>query len=177
MRPIYARPLEEAEKAVLQRELKSAVGQVVRRSQMILLSAEEGLKIAVISARLGVSGETVRRVVVAFNTQGVAILYPRAQGRKDDQRAFDDVAREQLVALAHRTPRDFGYATSLWTLDLLAEESYRQGLVTRRVHLDTISETLRQMGIARVLTRPMRSKKTPRLAEGSRCGAGLVCDR
>ena len=38
---------------------------------------------------------------------------------------------EQLRALLHRSPRDFGQPTSLWTLDLAAEVSFAQGLTPR----------------------------------------------
>jgi hypothetical protein len=40
-----------------------------------------------------------------------------------------------------------GYETSLWTLDLLAQASYAEGLTAHQVHPDTISETLHSMGI------------------------------
>ena len=42
--------------------------------------------------------------------------------------AFPDDRAEQLRALLHRSPRDFGHPTSLWTLDLAAEVSCAQGL-------------------------------------------------
>ncbi len=40
---------------------------------------------------------------------------------------------ERLRALLHRSPRDFGHKTSLWTLALAAEEVHKQGLTTRNV--------------------------------------------
>jgi transposase len=52
----------------------------------------------------------------------------------------------QLQALAHRSPRDFGYATSLWTLDLLADESARQGLTERRVSDETVRVAIKRLG-------------------------------
>ena len=45
------------------------------------------------------------------------------------------------------SPREFGQDTSLWTLDILADVSYEQGLTDHRVHKDTVSETLMQMGL------------------------------
>ncbi len=47
----------------------------------------------------------------------------------------------------HRSPRDFGYATSLWTLDLAAEVSFAQGLTPRLVTGEAIRTTLLRLGI------------------------------
>jgi hypothetical protein len=52
-----------------------------------------------------------------------------------------------LRALVHRRPRDFGSATSLWTLDLAAEVSFAQGLTPRLVTGEAIRQTLLRLGI------------------------------
>src|SRR5947209_8705492 len=59
---------------------------------------------------------------------------------------FDAAGLEHLQALAHRSPRDFGHPTSVWTLDLLAEESATQGLTSRRVSDETIRTTVKRLG-------------------------------
>lgn len=147
MKAIYARPPTEAERKELEKGLKSNSVQTVRRCQMILLSADEELKVDEIGQRVGRSGQTVRDVLNAYNKTGLGCIYPQAIGRQDDQRAFNDEAREQLRALIMCSPREFGYETSLWTLDLLAEFSEERGLTQKRVHKDTVSETLMQMGL------------------------------
>jgi len=148
MKAIYARDLKEEEKESLKKGLKAAEGHTVRRCQIILLSAEDRLKAKAIGQRVGLSDQCVREALHEFNEKGLESIYPKELGRKDDQRAFDDAAREQLLELVRRSPRDFGYENSLWTLELLAKASYQQGLTATQVHLDTISETLRQLGIA-----------------------------
>lgn len=148
MKALYARQPTKEERKELEVGLRSNTVLTVRRCQMILLSADEGLKVNVIGQGVGRSGQTVREVINAFNNEGLACIYPQALGRHDDQRAFDDRAREQLGTLIVGSPRDFGYETSLWTLDLLADVSYAHGLTAWRVHRDTISATLMQMGIA-----------------------------
>lgn len=147
MKPIAARQPTEEEREALQMGLKSETALTVRRCQMILLSADEHRLVQDIGARVGRSGQTVRETIKAYNRAGIACIYPRAMGRPDDQRAFDDAAQEQLRELIHRSPRDCGQDTSLWTLDLVAQVSYEQGLTKRRVHFDTISATLTQMGL------------------------------
>ena len=147
MRPLYARELTQAERQALQAGLRSSSVDTVRRSQIVLMSAEEQRKVDDIGQRVGRSGQQVRRVLHAFNREGMAGLEAKKRGRPDDQRALDDVARDQLRDLIRHSPRDYGYDTSLWTLDVIADECYRQGLTDHRVHKDTISETLMQMGI------------------------------
>jgi transposase len=147
MKALYAHQPTEEEREQLEAGLKSNIALTVRRCQMILMSADEQLKVDVIGQRVGRSGQTVRDVINAFDKTGIGCIYPQPVGRQDDQRAFDDAAREQLRAIIICSPREFGYETSLWTLDLLADVSYERGLTDRRVHKDTVSETLNQMGL------------------------------
>ena len=147
MRAIYARTPTEEERGTLKAALKSAEGITVRRSQIILMSTDEKLKAGEIGKRLGLSDQLVRNVLHAYNEQGVACLKPGTKARKDDQRAFDDQAREQLREIIRQSPRSYGYETSLWTLDLLAEVSQKEGLTAHQVHKDTISQTLYEMGM------------------------------
>ncbi|PJF39015.1 MAG: hypothetical protein CUN55_15605 [Phototrophicales bacterium] len=101
MRPIYARAITEEERKTLRGELKSSNGVVMRRSQVILMSADEGLKAQVIAKRVGYSDETFRQTIQCLNDEGLAAIYPKADGRHDDQRAFQDAARERLKAMVH----------------------------------------------------------------------------
>ena len=40
------------------------------------------------------------------------------------------------------------YGSSLWTLAMLAEISHKKGWTSHRVHIDTVSQTLAEMGIS-----------------------------
>jgi hypothetical protein len=86
-------------------------------------------------------------VIQGFNQTGMSAIDPKSSARPDDQRAFEDAARERLSAIVHQSPRDFGCESSVWTLQLLAEVSYQEGLTDRVVHPDTVGETLRQRGV------------------------------
>lgn len=147
MKTLYARKLTEEERRQLRQSLKSKNGFTVRRAQMILKSADEGLKVAEIGAQLACSGQTVREAIHAFHREGLDCLEAKKAGRQDDQRAYDDAGRQALQELIHRSPRDYGHATSLWTLDLLAETSFQRGLVPRPVTGETVRATLVAMGI------------------------------
>ena len=147
MKPLYARPLTEVERDTLQHNLKSSDGFRVRRAHMLLLSADEGLKVEEIGRRLGCRGQAVREAIHAFHTEGLSCLQRKSRARLHDQRALDDSACERLKELIRLSPRTLGYETSLWTLELLAEVSHREGLTDHVVHPDTISATLQYRGI------------------------------
>mgnify|MGYP005855426197 FL=1 len=49
MKPLYARSLTNEERDVLRQSLKSSNGFTVRRAQMLLLSADEQLKVALLN--------------------------------------------------------------------------------------------------------------------------------
>jgi transposase len=105
------------------------------------------MKVDAIGARLGCQGQAVREAIHAFHREGLNSLHAKKRGRQDDQRAFDDAGREELQALIRQSPRTLGYETSLWTLDLLAEASYQQGLTAHRVSGETVRATLAGMDI------------------------------
>jgi len=147
MKPLYARPLTNEERQVLRQSLKSNNGFTVRRAQMLLLSADEGLKVDAIGQQVGCQGQAVRQAIHAFQTAGLSCLQPKAKGNPTDRRALDDTAREQLRHLIRRSPRDLGYETSLWTLDLLAQACFEQSITAARVTGETIRATLAAMGI------------------------------
>jgi transposase len=147
MKPLYARPITETERQSLRQKLKSSDGFTVRRAHMILMSVDENLTVNEIGSRLGCSGQAVREALHAFDAEGLACLQAKRPGRRDDQRAFDAEAREQLRELVRHSPREFGYETSFWTLDLMAEVSYGQGLTAQRVSGETVRATLAAMDI------------------------------
>lgn len=147
MKPLNARVLTDEERQGLREGLKSGNGFTVRRAQMILMSADEGLKVDVIGAQLGCQGQAVREAIHAFHQDGLRCLQPKAVGRRDDQRALKDAVRERLRVLIRQSPRTVGYDTSLWTLNLLAQACFEQGLTATRVSGETVRATLSAMGI------------------------------
>jgi transposase len=147
MKALYGRPVTDEERKTLRQSLKARDGFKVRRAQMILLSSDEHLKVNEIGLRLNCHGQTVRKVLRAFEEVGLACLERGTRARHDDQRAFDDEAREELGEWVRRSPREMGYETSLWTLDLLAQTSFEKGLTAKRVSGETVRATLATMGI------------------------------
>ena len=79
--------------------------------------------------------------------RGVAALQRRSTRPKHIQAAFSAQQAEQLRELLHRSPREFGKPTSLWTLELAAEVSFAQGLTQTRVSDETIRVTLQRLDV------------------------------
>jgi transposase len=143
--PLFVRPLSDAERNALKAGLRSSDAFTHRRSQILLASAR-GERPPAIARQLGCASQTVRNTIRAFNQRGLAALQEGSHRNHTIQVSLDEAGLEQLQALAHRSPRDFGHSTSLWTLELLADESARQGLTAHRVSDETIRRAILRLG-------------------------------
>jgi transposase len=148
--PIFVRALTDEERTTLKTGLRSSDGVLVRRCQRVLASAR-GERAPQIAVLVGCDEKTVRQLLQRFNRQGLEAL-PRGSSRphQPPPRAFPDERAEQLRALLHRRPRDFGHPSSLWTLDLAAEGSVAHGLTDHLVTgeaIRMIRVTLLRLGI------------------------------
>jgi hypothetical protein len=87
--------------------------------------------------------------------EGHGGAHPRLPVPKHVYAAFDAQSAERLRGMLHRSPREFGYESSLWTLEMAADVAFEAGLTQRRVSGETIRATLsRLLGI-----RWMRAKR------------------
>jgi hypothetical protein len=144
--PIYVRPLSDAERSAVKAGLRASDAFTLRRSQIVQASSER-VPVPAIARNLGCNEQTVRNAIHAFNTRGLAILTKGSFVAHMIYRALDEAGAERLRDLLHRSPRDFGYDTSLWTLDLAAKEAFRRGLTARAVTGETIRATLVRLGV------------------------------
>jgi hypothetical protein len=145
-RPLFVRPLTDAERQVLQESLRASDAFVLRRAQIILASAA-GERTGQIAPRVGFTTQGVRDVIHAFNSGGVAALQPGSHHPGVVVSAFDTPGALALRDLLHQSPRTFGKQTSLWTLELAATVAYEQGRTAQRVSGVTIRTTLARMGV------------------------------
>lgn len=162
--PLVVRPLTDGERQTLEDGLRSSDAFILRRCQILLASAR-GEHSPAIARSLGCDTQTVRNAIHAFHTQGLAAL-ERASSRPHTIRAaFDADGVAGLRALLHQSPREYGYATSLWTLELLAEVAWSQGLTTRRVTGETVRATLARHGIRWQRAKAWIQSPDPRYAQ------------
>jgi transposase len=144
--PLYVRPLSETEQVDLAQGLRSKDAFTLRRSQILLASAR-GTRASKIALHLGCSVQTVRNTIRVFEQQGLACLKAESSRPKTVKPIFDESKREELRKLLHTNPRNFDKPSSNWTLDLLAEVCWQQGITPKQVSRTTIEEALKAMNI------------------------------
>ena len=144
--PLFVRPPTEEERQALAAGLRSADAFTLRRSQIVLASAR-GERAPAIARSLGCGEQTVRNALHAFAARGVAALQAGSSRPQTIHAAFDAAGADQLRAILHRSPRDFGHPTSVWTLELAADTAHADGLTSTRVSDETVRATLARLGI------------------------------
>jgi transposase len=144
--PLFVRPLTDDERQQLRAGLRSADAFVLRRCQILLASAQ-GQRPALIAQNLGCATQTVRNAIRAFHARGLACLKEQSSRPKSAQPLLDEAKREQLRLLLQQSPRTYGKATSLWTLELVAELCAEQGLTPKQVSIETIRTALRRLEV------------------------------
>jgi transposase len=126
----------------------------MRRCQILLASAR-GESPPKIARSLGCASQTVRNAIRAFNERGPDALTAGSSRPKRVYAAFDQQSAEALRQMLHRSPREFGYETSLWTLEIAADVAFEEGLTEERVSGETIRATLSRL----LRVRWMRAKR------------------
>ena len=144
--PIFVRELTPDEHKRLKAGLRSSDAFTVRRCQIMLASAR-GEMAPAIAEFLGCSDQTVRDAIRAFNESGAEALKQGSRRPHTTHPAFDNEGAEALRGLLHRSPREYGKPSSLWTLELAAEVSFEQSLTAQRVSDETIRQTLLRLGV------------------------------
>jgi transposase len=146
-RPIYVRPLTDAERKTLEAGLRSPDAFTLRRCQ-ILLASDGGQNAYQIARNLGCNPQTVRNAIHKFNEESLEEALRRDSHRPHTvNRSFDKEGMEALREMLHRSPREFGKESSLWTMEMAAEVSFEEGLTKERVSGETVRATLLRMGV------------------------------
>lgn len=138
--------MTEDERQQLEAGLRSRDGFVLRRCQILLANAR-GQRAPAIAQAVGCDDETVREVIKAFNAHGLEALRRKSSRPHHTQTMFSPQHSERLRDILHRSPREFGQPSSLWTLELAADVSFEQGLTPVRVSDETIRMTLVRLGV------------------------------
>jgi transposase len=145
--PLFVRPLTDAERKQVKAGLRSSEAFTLRRCQILLASAG-GATASQIARQVGCSDQAVRNAIKAFNQRGLAAALTKGSSRPHTvQAAFDAAGVEKLRDLLHRSPREFGKPTSLWTLPLAAEVSAAEGMTPGLVSGETVRATLKRLGV------------------------------
>lgn len=125
------------------------------RSQMVLLSAERGMKVPEVADVVRESEGTVLRWLKRYVAEGV-------EGLKDAPRPgapaiVTEAYRQRLVEVVRRRPRSMGLPFSLWTLQRLAD--YMAEQTGCRLSYETVRRELKKADV--VLSRPQHTISSP----------------
>src|SRR3712207_4999911 len=118
--PIFVPTLSKEERKALEAGLRSSFAFVLRRCQILLLSAR-GESPPQIARSLGCASQTVRNAIHAFNERGLDALKAGSSRPKRTRAAFEEQGVEALKELLRHSPREFGKPTTLWTLERMLQ--------------------------------------------------------
>jgi len=144
--PLVVRPPADEERRALAAGLRSADAFTRRRCRILLASAR-GEGVPAVARALGCAEQTARNAIHAFNAAGAAALIPGSSRPHAVHAACDAAGAARLTELVHRSPRDVGHPTSVWTLALAAEVCRAEGLTAERVSGETVRATLVRQGV------------------------------
>lgn len=144
---IFIRALTTDEQQQIQAELRSSSAFVLRRCQILQASARREHASA-IATTLGCDDQTVRNVIKGFNQKGLAVLRKESCRPHRLRTSIADEALPQLRDLLHRSPRDFGFDRSLWSLPLAAKLCFEQGLVSVPITGASVRRALKRMRVS-----------------------------
>src|SRR5574341_237542 len=156
MKPVSVPPLGEEQRRALDEVYRRAKQPRVRtRAQMILLSAEKGMKAEEIAEIVRESHATVLRWIHRYLAEGVEGLQDAPRPGKPATVTAE--YREQVVEAVRQRPRSLDLPFSMWTLQRLADYmAERTGI---RLSDDTVRRILLKAGI--VLSRPQHAITSP----------------
>jgi transposase len=156
MRPIHRPPLPPTQHEHLDRLYRTTKTPRLRtRAQMILLSAEQGLRVPQIARMVRESEATGRRWLTRYRAEGLEGLYDVPRPGRPAQITAADQA--ELLAAGRRRPRSLRLPFSLWTLQRLAD--YLAERTELRVSDETVRRVLKEEGM--VLSRPQHQISRP----------------
>ncbi len=169
--PLFVRELSDADRRGLQAGLRCRAAFTLRRAQILLASAD-GQRPARIAARVGCAVGTVHNAIHAFAAEGIGCLREKKHGPKDARPILGAAQTEPLQGILHQSPRRFGKARSTWTLGLLAEVSFEQGLTPRRLSHEAVRQAVKRLGSGWKRAKQWITSPDPAYARKKKRGTG-----
>ena len=118
----------------------------LRRAQVILGSAR-GVSVSSLCEQTGYTVQMVRYVIHAFHQQGVACLVRQSNCPKTVGPLLSESACQQIKQFLHQSPRRWEKKSSVWSLDLLAEVAFEEGLTPHQVSDETMRRALGRLQV------------------------------
>jgi len=142
--PLCVQALTDDERMQLEADRCTADAFRVRRAQIVLASVR-GLSPQPIAQLVGCCVQTVRNVLHAFNTKGLACVPKQSTRPKSVEPTLQATHCERLQHILHQSPRTYGKPTGVWTLALAAQVCHEQGMTERCLSDETIRRALHRL--------------------------------
>ena len=124
---LYIESLSPEEREHLQKIANSSDLIQARWARIILLS-DRGIGVPKIADTMGISSATVRSRIKAFNAQRMDAL-ERGSSPGRPETISPSLGDKFAALMREREPRDFGWADTGWTLDMLVKVATLEGWV------------------------------------------------
>ena len=162
--PLFIRPLTNADRLQLEADRRTADAFRVRRAHIVLARARR-LSPKPLAQVVGCSVQTVRNVLHALHTRGVAGLVRQSHRPKTAKPVLDATACDRLQPLLPPAPRLYGKPTGLWTLGLAAAVCSEQGITARVRSEESIRRALQRLNTHWKRAKPWSTSPDPHDAQ------------
>ncbi len=155
MHKFQLRSISDAERTTLEQMYRNAPKPRCRQRAHMVLLAEQGYALKTIATLVGVSYNSVRHYVHAFDPHGFLALYDAPRSGRTRQLTPEQL--EQVGYWLEMSPRELHYQQSCWSMKLMAQRikaTYQVTLTPERVR-----QLVRQMGYT--LVRPRHQSRLP----------------
>lgn len=156
--PVKLRPISDVEGQTLVRVLRRSQDPIAQRRATCVLAAATGMKVPQIARNQWIDETLVRRILHAFNAQGLASLGNRyGKGRP---RKFDDQTRRKIVDTICTPPYQLKLPFSVWSLPKLRGYLIQKRIVAS-IAIETLRRLLREEGVSLQRTKTWKQSTDP----------------
>jgi transposase len=155
---LYARALTCEEGAELKDIARNGNDVKFSRRAQVIIASSVGTPVKQIAQVLGYSKLQVRRIIHAFNAEGIDGVRPEYRGGRPPR--FTEQQRQAVVELAQSRPKDWGYPLSQWSLSQLQLVLIKQKKVSY-ISRPTIRTILRDAGLSHQRTKTWKESNDP----------------
>lgn len=132
----------------------------VRRAEVVLASAQGETSVS-IARRLYFTPYYVRKIIHAFNAEGLSSLKARYENGGRPKEVLEEHESE-LVELALTPPRLTGMAFTHWTLETLAEVAAKRRLIAKKLSIETVRQILIKHRVSLQRTKTWKESNDPK---------------
>jgi transposase len=156
--PVKLRSITDAEGQALVRVIRRSRDPIAQRRATCVLSAATGMKVPQIARNQLIDESLVRRILHAFNEQGLASLGNRyGKGRP---KKFDERTRKKIVDTVCTPPYQLKQPFSVWSLPKLRDYLMKKRIVPS-VAIETLRRLLHEEGVSLQHTKTWKQSTDP----------------